>query len=130
MFDIPQPRTRKRDLALSASFLAHCLLIFALVERPPMFVRPSAVVWGQHGASTELVYVPRQIERPQLKRQAIHLTKHKPAELPAPTPAELARAGTPFGSLSSGPGSGIEAKPAIPLIFPDPAIYPWQLKGV
>lgn len=130
MFDIPQPRTRKRNLALSASFLAHCLLIFALVERPPMFVRPSAVAWGQHGASTELVYVPRQIERPQLKKQSIHLTKRKPAQLPTPTPTELARAGAPLGSLSSGPGSGIEAKPAIPLIFPDPAIYPWQLKGV
>lgn len=130
MFDIPQPRTRKRNLALFTSFLVHCLLVLALVERPPMFVRPSAVAWGQHGASTELVYLPRQIERPQLKKQPIRITKRKPAQLPAPTPAELARAGSPLGSLASGPGSGIEAQPAIPLVFPDPAIYPWQLKGV
>ena len=130
MFDIPQPRTRRRNLAFAASFLIQCLLILALVERAPMFVRPSAVAWGQHGTSTELVYVPRQIERPQLKKQPIHLSKRKPAQLPTPTPAELARAGNPLGSLASGPGSGIEAKPAIPLVFPDPAIYPWQLKGV
>ena len=35
-----------------------------------------------------------------------------------------------MGSLSLGPGSGIEARPAIPLVFPDPAVYPWQLKGM
>ena len=130
MFDIPQPRTRKRNLALLASFLTHCLIVFLLLDRAPLFVRPSAVAWGQHGTSTELVYVPRQIERPQLTKQPIHLSKRKPTQLPAPTPVELARAGTPLGSLTTGPGSGIEAKPAIPLIFPDPAIYPWQLKGV
>ena len=130
MFDIPQPRTRKRNLAILVSFLIHGLLAFIWLDRAPMFVKPSAVAWGQHGASTELVYVPRQIERPQLKKQPIRVTKRKPVELPAPTPAELARAGTPLGSLSTGPGTGIEAKPAIPLVFPDPAIYPWQLKGM
>lgn len=130
MFDIPRTRTHKRNLALVASFLTHCLVIFLALDRAPLFVRPSAVAWGQHGSSTELVYVPRQIERPQLKKQPIRLTKRKPAELPPPTPAEIARAGTPLGSLASGPGSGIEANPAIPLVFPDPAIYPWQLKGV
>ena len=130
MFDIPQPRTRRRNLAFAASFLIQCLFILALAERAPMFVRPSAVAWGQHGTSTELVYVPHQIERPQLKKTPIHLSKRKPAQLPTPTPAELARAGNPLGSLTTGPGSGIEAEPAIPLIFPDPSIYPWQLKGV
>lgn len=130
MFDIAQARTRERNLAFVASFLIQCLLVLALAERAPMFVRPSAIAWGQHGTSSELVYVPRHIERPQLKKQSIHLTKRKPVQLPAPTPAEMARAGTPLGSLASGPGSGVEAIPAIPLIFPDPAIYPWQLKGV
>jgi TonB family protein len=80
MFDIPQPRTRKRNLALLSSFVIHFAIIFY--------------------------------------------------QLPTPTPAEMARAGTPMGSLALGPGSGIEAKPAIPLVFPDPSVYPWQLKGL
>ena len=130
MFDIPQPRTRKRNLALVASFLVHCLIAFLWLDRAPMFVRPSSVAWGQHGTSQELVYFPSPADRPKLKKQPIHLTKRKSAELPLPTPAEMARAGTPLGSLAIGSGSGIEAKPAIPLIFPDPAIYPWQLKGM
>lgn len=130
MFDIPQPRTRKRNLALLASFLIHCALAFVWLDREPMFVRPSAVAWGQQGTSQELVYFPSPANRPKIKKQPIRLTKRKPAELPAPTPAELARAGTPLGSLATGPGAGIEAKPAIPLLFPDPAIYPWQLKGM
>ena len=32
--------------------------------------------------------------------------------------------------MFSGPANGIEATPAIPLHFPDPEIYPWQLSGV
>lgn len=130
MFDIPQPRTRKRNLALITSFLFHCAIVFFVAVRAPMFVQTSAVEWGQHGRSQELVYLPSPAERPELKKEAIRLTKHKRTQLPVPTPAELARAGTPMGSLALGPGSGIEAKPAIPLQFPDPAIYPWQLKGL
>jgi TonB family protein len=29
--------------------------------------------------------------------------------------------------MFSGPATGREARPALPLVFPDPAIYPWQL---
>ena len=43
---------------------------------------------------------------------------------------EPARAGTPIGSLYHGPGSGNEARPALPLVFPDPAVYSWQLGGL
>lgn len=130
MFDIPQPRSRKRNLALLASFFVHCLIVLLWLYHAPIFVRPSAVAWGQHGSSMELVYFPRSLNRPRLKKQQIRLTKRKPARLPEPTPAELARSGTPLGSLAQGPGIGIEAKPAIPLVFPDPTIYPWQLKGL
>jgi TonB family protein len=130
MFDIPQPRTRKRNLALLSSFVIHFAIIFYFASRAPMFVQTSSVAWGQHGRSHELVYLASPAGRPQLKKQPIHLTKRKPAQLPTPTPAEMARAGTPMGSLALGPGSGIEAKPAIPLVFPDPSVYPWQLKGL
>ena len=74
---------------------------------------------------------PARAERPVLQKQPIRIVKHKACTVARhPQPAELARAGTPSGSLAQGPGSGIEAKPALPLVFPDPAIYPWQLKGL
>jgi len=128
MFEIPQVRNRKHTVALLSSFMIHGAIVLLWLHRAPMFVRTSAVAWGQHGRSQALVYTPSPAERPVLQKQPIRIVKHKPAQLPAPTPAELARAGTPSGSLSQ--GSGFEAKPAIPLVFPDPAIYPWQLKGV
>jgi TonB family protein len=130
MLEIQQPRTRKRNLALLASFVVHCAIVLFLIHRQPMFVRTSSVAWGHHGRSQELNYTPSPENRPLLKKQPIHLNKRKPAQLPAPTPAELPRAGSPMGSLALGPGSGIEARPAIPLVFPDPAVYPWQLKGM
>jgi len=40
------------------------------------------------------------------------------------------RAGTPYGSLYQGPGSGQDARPALPLVFPDPSVYSWQLGGL
>ena len=130
MLDIPQPRNRKRNLALLASFLVHAAVVLFLVTRQPMFVRTSAVAWGRHGQSQDLNYIASPENRPLLKKQPIHLNKRKPTQLPAPTPAELPRAGSPMGSLTLGPGSGIEARPAIPLVFPDPAVFPWQLKGM
>jgi TonB family protein len=130
MFEIPQFRNRKYAVALLSSFVIHCAVVFLWLHRAPTFVRTSSVAWGQHGRSQALVYVPSPAERPVLQKQPIRIVKHKPAHLPAPTPAELARAGTPSGSLAQGPGTGIEAKPAIPLVFPDPAIFPWQLKGL
>jgi protein TonB len=130
MFEIPQVRRRKHTVAMLSSFVVHCAIVFLWLHRPPMFVRASSVAWGQHGRSQALFYTPSPAERPILQKQPLRIVKHKPAQLPAPTPAELARAGTPSGSLAQGPGTGIEAKPAIPLVFPDPTIFPWQLKGV
>jgi len=130
MFEIPPVRNRKYSVALLSSFVIHCAVVFVWLQRAPMFVRASSVAWGQHGRSQALVYVPSPAERPVLQKQPIRIVKHKAAQLPAPTPAESARSGTPSGSLAQGPGSGIEAKPAIPLVFPDPAVFPWQLKGL
>jgi outer membrane biosynthesis protein TonB len=38
-----------------------------------------------------------------------------------------AQAGLPYGTLSSGPFSGNEIRPALPITTSDPAVYPWQL---
>jgi TonB family protein len=133
MFEIPQPASNRRKAALLVSFVAHCLVVYLWLNRAPIFVQPSSVAWGAHGNSADLIYFPRVAEHESSakKLQFRAKSKHK-LIVEAPQPAiESARAGAPEGSLSNGPVSGIEASPALPLIFPDPSIYPWQLpKGL
>jgi TonB family protein len=104
--------------------------VFLWLNREPAFVKPSSVAWGRQGKSGTLIYLPQRPATTE-PRPALHLKrKNKPALEPPPEPVESARAGLPTGSMFSGPTTGVEASPALPLVFPDPAIYPWQLKGV
>jgi TonB family protein len=133
MFEIPQPASNRLKAALTASLMVHCLVVYLWLNRAPIFVQPSSIAWGAHGNSADLIYFPRVAEQ-ESSAKKLHFrakSKHKPV-VEAPQPAiESARAGAPEGSLSNGPVSGIEASPALPVIFPDPSIYPWQLpKGL
>ena len=133
MFQFPQPANRRRRAALILSLSVHCVIVFLWLNRAPLFVQPSSVAWGIHGNSADLIYFPRVAE-PTKSAKKLHFrpkTKQKPAvEAPQP-PTESARAGSPEGSLAQGPVTGVEASPALPLVFPDPSIYPWQLpKGL
>jgi TonB family protein len=132
LFEIPQRRTSRRNVALLASFLVHCLFVFVWLHREPAFVKPSSVAWGHPGTSGTLIYLPPRLElankdaHPKLQFNR----NPKPAPKPEPQPVESARAGTSSGSLATGPSTGIEATPALPLVFPDPAIYPWQVRDL
>ena len=103
-------------------------MVFLWLDRAPIFVQPSAVAWGLHGRSANVIYFPRPQTLPVEKSHRLERKiKREPAkELPRQT-VESARAGAPQGSLLNGPASGTEAKPALPLVFPDPVIYPGQL---
>jgi TonB family protein len=132
VFEVPQRRTSRRNIALVASLAMHCVVVFFSVNREPIFVKPSSVAWGRQGTSGTLIYLPPQLlsadndARPKLQFKR----KPKPLPAPAPTPVESAKAGTANGSMFSGPATGVEASPALPLVFPDPDIYPWQLSGI
>ncbi len=136
-------RTNYRRGPLLVSFAIHCLVLWLLVRRPqPIFVTPSAVAFGNRGTSTEVVYLTRDgLDRAQsASTKAEHLqfrapvskvrqqrkletSASKPATQPASDiPVESARAGSPFGSLSEGRFTGYEAKPALPIVFPEPLI--------
>jgi TonB family protein len=132
MFQVPQPANRRRRAALVVSLILHCVIVFLWLNRAPMFIQPSSMTWGSHGNSANLIYFPRVAE-PTKTAKKLHFrpkTKQKPA-LEAPQPAESARAGSLEGSLAQGPVTGVEASPALPLVFPDPSIYPSQLpKGL
>ncbi len=134
MFETSKPVTGKRNLALLASLLVHCVVLFLWLHRAPRFIQPSSVAWGQHGQSQNIVYLARNTQSQPSSQKSLLRPKveHRKAKEPDPEAVlESARAGTPAGSLSQGPGSGTEARPAFPVVFPDPGIYPWQLpKGL
>jgi TonB family protein len=133
MFQIPQPKNNRKRMALAVSLMAHCMVVYLWLNRAPLFIQPSSVAWGVHGNSANLIYFPKVAE-PTKTAKKLHFrpkTKQKPAIEAPQQPVESARAGSPEGSLAQGPVTGVEASPALPLVFPDPSIYPWQLpKGL
>jgi TonB family protein len=129
MFEVRQSRNLVRNTCLLTSFLLHFVIVCVPLFRPPIFVKPSSVAWGQSGKSENIIYFAKTELNPSPKKLSLPIKKHPPIkEMAAQT--ESARAGAPTGSLYQGPGSGSEAVPALPLVFPDPAIYPWQLSGI
>ena len=131
MFEVFKPSNRARRVSLLASFLVHCFVILLWLERPPMFVQPSSVAWGLHGNSENLVYFPTAAKPSKVSKKLQFARKRKQQlEETAVNNAESARAGSENGSFFQGVNSGSQAMPALPTIFPDPEIYPWQLKGL
>jgi TonB family protein len=126
MFQTQVAGSKRRAVALLTSFVLHCVVVYMWLHRPPMFVRPSSVAWGRGGQSDTLVYLTKPAEGVASKRSPLQVKARKKARPDLPEKAE-ARAGSNSGSLSQGPALGREAAPALPIVFPDPAIYPWQL---
>ena len=125
--------SKRRSYSILGSLLVQATLLFVLFYRAPIFVKPSSSAWGQHGTSETLVYLapPHAQLHPEPKKVLLR-QKKKPqqkVEL-AKTEPEPPRSGTPYGSLYQGPGTGRDARPALPLIFPDPDVYSWQLAGL
>jgi protein TonB len=130
MFQLPQRRNFRRNAALFGSFLVHCVIVYSLVHRTPTFVKPSSVAWGLNGQSEKLIYFSRSNADSPLDKVQLHLkTKPKKKEPVKPSPPEAARAGISSGYVLNADASGGDAMPAIPLVFPDPAIFPWQLRN-
>ena len=129
MFELATNRSRARKSSLFASFLAHLLLLYVCCHRTPVFIKPSTNAWGQHGQSRALIYFPvARNSSAQARKIALHFKeKQQRLRKPAPNLVESARAGTPQGSAFSGPQAGPEARPAIPVLFPDPLVLAWQL---
>ena len=131
MFNELKRERRSSNVARLVSFAVHGAIIFALFGRPPIFVKPSSVAWGMRGKSDEIIYLAR-VEEPAFTAKKLLLPRKVRPKPPQPTPQapDALRAGSPNGSLFHGPGVGSEAQPALPLVFPDPVIYPWQLANL
>jgi TonB family protein len=133
---------RKRSTILGSSVAAHLLLLAWVLHSPaPIFVSPSLVMQGEHGAGLQYLYFPGKPEVSEQPPQQAHLTwSHPPknAKKPRKQPpvsrveseteitAALAPnerpAGSPYGSLYYGKATGPEVRPALPVVARDPAI--------
>lgn len=126
MFSFPQPASRRWRASLLASLLIHCAVLYVWLHRTPVFVKPSSVALGQHGLTEDVTYFPsaQEVKVVVKKKSPLHFNP-KPV-LAKVNPETMAKAaGSEFGSVGS--TQGTEARPALPLVFPDPAIFPWQV---
>jgi protein TonB len=125
MFSFPETRSNPLRASLLASIFVHCCVVYLWLHRTPVFVKPSSAAAGAHGLSENVTYFPAaQMARPVAKKTPLRfqakavLAKENPEKT-------VARVGTEYGSVGS--TSGTEARPAFPLVFPDPAVFPWQV---
>jgi TonB family protein len=130
MFDELKREPNRSHAARLVSFALHGAIIFAF-SHAPKFVKPSSVEWGARGSAEHIVYLAQNSEPQSNSRKLLlpHKPKHKPPKPTLPT-AVVLPAGSPNGSLFHGSALGSEAQPALPLVFPDPVIYPWQVANI
>ncbi len=145
MFEQPQ-RSNQRQWSASLVFSAavhFAVLGFVLWQHRPIFISPSYMAAGDWGTATRIVYLPRhgsgaEADADADAKTAMHvaLPKVAPKKKPAPpqklasaapsepnqTPGFAPRAGSPYGSLVTGPISGHDVRPALPIAFGDPVI--------
>jgi TonB family protein len=147
MFEAPKPK--RSTSAQVVSFVLHAALVYLVVApAAPLFVHPIAIQLGRGGHSTELVFSGRNtadISDPEdstPKRYALayvppdaktiylrppqRRTSAKPKEK-ASAVDDAARAGSTNGSVVDGLLTGHDVRPALPVLFPSPEVYPWQV---
>jgi len=124
---------------MGASAAAHLLALCLLLRQPaPVFVRPQAVVAGAGGVSLTALYLPYDYGvhgEPATEARSTQLAakskasrrKHRKAPVKAEQDQsgdvlQAARAGSPYGSAAEGPTEGAEIRPALPVVFVNPAV--------
>ncbi len=139
---------RRWDVSLILSFAAHGVVVLMLLHRSaPVFVMPSDVALGTPGSSGSVIYLApagaeRAVSAPEEPRLALRVPAPKPLSITKPLPMvnenenatesatldESAHGGSPYGARIPGaPLTGPEIIPALPQVFPDPAISPADL---
>jgi protein TonB len=144
MFSQFNPTTPKKPATILASSVAHLLLLAWVLHSPaPIFVSPSSVMQGEHGAGLNYLYFPGKPEVSEEPPRQAHLTwtrSSKAVKAPHKQPpvskvesdSEVAAvlapnerpAGSLYGSLYYGKATGPEVRPALPVVARDPAIGP------
>ena len=153
--EVASPDTSRCRTPIYASVGTHVLLVALLLHgRSPVFVAPSSVLKGANGsAATPLYFVPdsangrsgqaeaksnvslppltwKPADRKQTKqspppRDSV-AEKQEQIAAAAPAPA----AGSPYGSLTEGPSTGQEIRPALPITTSEPLVGLGDLQGI
>jgi TonB family protein len=132
--------TPNRSLALkSAGAALHLLFLAWLVHSPAAaFIAPSSVSRGNGGTTATRLYFggksgvtqdrPSPLEPPRSANRKVHRLPPISAKKQAGNATTAALrdgegpAGSPYGSLGYGTVLGLEVRPALPIISPDPVI--------
>jgi TonB family protein len=141
MFAGPNAFGKSQRIWRGLSIAGHCIVLLVVLRSPkPIFVKPSGKLFGKNGTATRMIYFPRLgSDRSQALTSdtpnKIMFPKTAARKIPrksevAATQAETAKtgaeqaalAGSPQGSLSSGPINGHEVRPAFPVVYPDPVV--------
>lgn len=138
MFGEITKRNQHSHKAMVASLAVHCLAVWLVLwALQPNFVRVSSVALGNRGANLSLIYLPTNewkaststraksaAKKSHSTKKSLQLAFHpadKDANQQTEQPeAQAPPAGTQFGSGAFASPDGVEARPALPLVFPDP----------
>lgn len=137
---LPRPGHAKQSWSVIGSVAVHAVVLWVLCLRPsPVFVRPSALAHGQHGASSVLYFSPMGSQQTLVAQR----TKHVPARLYLPVKPKTAfnakitserdvkpqnvapspvAAGSPSSSDVYGDTTGSNIRPAIEVTLIDPPV--------
>jgi len=142
-FGAPRPQAK----VVTVSLLFHMLFLGWILHSPkPIFIAPSEIAKGQGGSSLTRIYFGGQTgvaqahpehERysHQAKLQAarqlprIAAKMQKGNEIKDSLASNGASAGSLYGSLSYGSITGLEVRPALPVVSLDPVVEPDLLNG-
>ena len=145
MFAELTPTSRKRGkVSQIVSFVAHAVVLFVLLYHwRPIFIMPSDVALGTPGSSGSVIYLAptgpeKAVTVPQKPSLTLRASVPKTPSAPKPSPTvhednkdatetaqldETTRGGSLYGSRVPGaPLTGHEIVPALPQVFPDPAV--------
>jgi len=133
---------KRRAMIMGSSVAAHLVLLAWVLHSPaPIFISPSSVMQGEHGAGLQYLYFPGRPEVSEQPPKQARLTwsdsvkaakaQRKPppvskveseTEITAALAPNERPAGSPYGSLYYGKATGPEVRPALPIVARDPAI--------
>lgn len=139
---------RRASIVKAFSLAFHLCFLAWLVHSPaPIFVAPSAVTRGYGGTIVTRLYFggrygitqdrvaplepPHSAANRRLHRlPALPAKKQAGNETTAALRADEGPAGSPYGSISYGSVLGLEVRPALPIVYPDPVIGSDVLSGL
>ena len=140
--------SKRPGVLKSISLVLHLSFLAWLVHSPsPIFIAPSSVTRGNGGTTVSRLYfggrsgvtqdhvaqsvLPRSAKTEKGRRLApLPPKKQAGNEITAALRANEGPAGSPYGSISYGSILGLEVRPALPIVSPDPVIGSEQLDGM